>query len=106
MKFYTSVGKVLKVKVQKFWEILPTFQVTGEKLVRETFCHPPLPILNRVKGHKLPFWISVNLSDVFKTQMKQKKHSFCVNISRREKDGVQSVNSCVVYLIMADTSFS
>ena len=38
--------------------------------------------------------------------MKQKKHSFCVTISRREKDGVQSIISCMVYLIMVDMSFS
>ena len=29
-----------------------------------------------LKGHKPPFWISVNLSDTFKTQMEQNKHPF------------------------------
>ena len=34
MKFYTSVGKRLKLKVRKFWQLIPTFEeVTGEKLV-------------------------------------------------------------------------
>ena len=42
---------------------------------------------SNLKGYKPPFWISVNLSNTFKTQMKQKKHSFCVATSRREKDG-------------------
>ena len=28
-----------------------------------------------LKGHRPPFWISVNLSDTFKTQMKQDKQS-------------------------------
>ena len=42
---------------------------------------------SNLKGHKPLCWISVNLSDTFKTQMKQKKHSFCVAISRKEKDG-------------------
>ena len=60
---------------------------------------------SNLKGQKPPFWISVNLSDTFKTQMKQKKHSFCMSISRREKDGTQSIISCMVYLIMVDMSF-
>ena len=37
--------------------------------------------------------ISVNLSDTFKTRMKQDKLSFCVTISRREKDGAQEITS-------------
>ena len=51
------------------------------------------------KGHQPPFCISVNLTDTFKTQMKQKNHSFCVTISRREKDGW-------MYLIIVDMSFN
>ena len=62
---------------------------------------------SNLKGHKLPFWISISLSDTFKIQMKHKKHSFCIPfISRREKDGAQSIISCMVYLIMVDMSFS
>ena len=53
LKFYTSVKKGLKLKVRKFWRLIPTFvEGTGEKLVEEP-C-PPLPpppvILNRVKS--------------------------------------------------------
>ena len=48
---------------------------------------------SNLKGHRPLFWISVNLSDAFKTQMKQKKYFFYVQISRREKDGSQSVIS-------------
>ena len=34
LKFYTSVEKGLKLKVKKFWWLIPTFlEVTGEKLV-------------------------------------------------------------------------
>ena len=34
LKFYTSVAKRLKLKVGKFWGLVPTFlEVTGEKLV-------------------------------------------------------------------------
>ena len=51
----------------------------------------PIIILFSFKGHKPPFWISVNLSDTFITEktflLKQKKYSFCVAISRKEKDG-------------------
>ena len=52
LKFFTSVVKGLKLKVKKFWELIPTFvEVTGEKLVEEAFCFlPPSPILNRVKA--------------------------------------------------------
>ena len=41
--------------------------------------------------------------------MKQKKQSFFVTISRREKDGAQPIISymyLMVYLIMGDVSFS
>ena len=34
LKSYTSVAKGLKLKVRKFWGLIPTFvEVTGEKLV-------------------------------------------------------------------------
>ena len=43
LKFYTSVAKGLKLKVRKFWELIPTFvEVTGEKLPS---------ILNNVKSY-------------------------------------------------------
>ena len=61
---------------------------------------------SNLKGHKPPFWISVILSDTFKTQMKQEKESFCVTISRGEKDHAQSIISYMVYLIKVDISFS
>ena len=33
LKFYTSVGKGLKLNVRKFWGLIPIFvEVTGEKL--------------------------------------------------------------------------
>ena len=38
--------------------------------------------------------------------MKQDKPSFCVAISRREKDETQTIISYMVYLIMIDMSFS
>ena len=38
LKFYTSVAKGLKLKVRKFWGLIPTFlEVTGEKLVGGAF---------------------------------------------------------------------
>ena len=47
LKFYTSVAKGLKLKVRKFWELIPTFvEVTGGKLVGGPFWPP---ILNKVK---------------------------------------------------------
>ena len=45
LKFYTDVAKGLKLKVRKFWGLIPMFlEVTREKLVGGLF------ILNRVKG--------------------------------------------------------
>ena len=43
LKFYTSVGKELKLNVRKFWRPIPTFvEVTGVKLVRgDFFAQPP-----------------------------------------------------------------
>ena len=61
---------------------------------------------SNLKGHKPHFSISVNLSDTFKTQMKQEKQSFCVIISRKEKDGAQPIIFYMVYLIKVDMSFS
>ena len=48
---------------------------------------------SNLKGRKYLFWIIINLSDTFKTQMKHKKHSFCMIISCREKNGAQSIIS-------------
>ena len=37
------MAKGLKLKVRKFWRLIPTFvEVTGEKLLREIFLTPPL----------------------------------------------------------------
>ena len=42
LKFYTSVAKGLKLKVRKFWELIPTFvEVTGKKLVGGPFAPHP-----------------------------------------------------------------
>ena len=41
LEFYTSVANGLKLKVRKFWGLIPTFaEVTEEKLVG-TFLVPP-----------------------------------------------------------------
>ena len=43
LKFYTSVAKGLKLKIGKFWGLVPSFvEVTGEKLVEGAFfsTHP------------------------------------------------------------------
>ena len=48
MKVYTSVAKVLKLKVRKDWELSLSFvEVTGEKPDGEDSLSPS-PILNRV----------------------------------------------------------
>ena len=50
-KFYTSVAKVLKLTLRKFWGLIPTFgEVPGEKLVGrgQGGLFAPAPILNRV----------------------------------------------------------
>ena len=42
LKFYASVAKGLKLKVRKFFGVVPTFvEVTGEKLVGGPLCAPP-----------------------------------------------------------------
>ena len=56
LNIYTSVGKGLKLKVRKFWELIHAFvEVTGEKLVEGVFAPPPRApsILNRVKPTSL-----------------------------------------------------
>ena len=42
LKFYTSVGKGLELKVRKFWGLIPIFvEVAGGKLVGGVFlAHP------------------------------------------------------------------
>ena len=61
---------------------------------------------SNLKGNKLPFCISVNFRDTFKTRLKQIKQSFCVAISRREKDGAKPTIFYVLFLIMVDMSLS
>ena len=60
------------------------------------------------KRNKYTSWISdiFNLSNIFKTHMKQDMQYFWVTISRREKDGAQPIILYMVYLIMVDMSFS
>ena len=42
LKFYTALGKGLKLKVRKFWELIRTFvELAGEKLVEGDFFDPP-----------------------------------------------------------------
>ena len=55
LTFYTSLTKGLKLKVRKFWGLIPTFgEIAGEKLVGVCFLPltPPSPpnILNSVKA--------------------------------------------------------
>ena len=59
-----------------------------------------------LKEHKPLFWVSVNLSDIFKIRMKQDNQSFFVTMSRGEKDGAQPIISLVVYFIMVGVSSS
>ena len=61
---------------------------------------------SKLTEHKPQLWISVNLSDTFKTWVKQDKQSICVTISRRENGGTQTTISNVVYLIMVDMNFT
>ena len=50
LKFYTSVTKRLKLKVRKFWGLVPTFiEATGKNKFRGAFWRSP--ILNRVKQY-------------------------------------------------------
>ena len=59
LKFYTSVPNRLKLKVRKFWELIPTFvEFTGEKLVGEAFL-APLPQPPR------PSWIGLKLNTLY-----------------------------------------
>ena len=38
LTFYTNVAKGLKLKVTKFWELIPAFvEVAGKKLLRRPF---------------------------------------------------------------------
>ena len=49
LKFYTSVARGSKLKIRKFWELIPAFvEVTGKRLVRGGLFSPP--ILNRRKS--------------------------------------------------------
>ena len=63
LKFYSSVVKVLQLKVRKILGLVPTFvELTGEKTDWRTF----LPsILNRVKGALRTWKVSKNYFDRF-----------------------------------------
>ena len=53
LEILCQCGKRFKLKVGKFWRLIPTFvDIIGEKLVEGGgFLPPPPPILNRVKYH-------------------------------------------------------
>ena len=70
---YTSVEKGLKLKVRKFWGLIPTFvEVTGEKPVGVTFL--VLPILNRVKSEHVQTTSTERYNDSkFSTGFSKKK---------------------------------
>ena len=59
LKFYTSVGKKLKLKVRTFWGLIPTFvEVTGEKLVeRGAFCPSPPPWIG-LRAHSFDYCLT------------------------------------------------
>ena len=55
LKFYTSVAKELKLKVRRFWGLIPTFvEITGEKLVRGGPLWPRKPSRIGLKALRLP----------------------------------------------------
>ena len=61
LKFYTSLSKGLKLKVRKFWGLIPTFvEVTGKKLVGGLIGPP---ILNTVNG-KCSKWCTTNKDNI------------------------------------------
>ena len=78
LKFYTSLSKGLKLKVRKFWRLIPTVvEVTGEKLVQGPFC-APMPILNRVKACVRYFSLFLKdecISSLVRTKYIEKKFS-------------------------------
>ena len=53
LKFYTSVEKLLKLKVRTFWGLIPAFvKVKGEKIVqRGPFCLSPPPTHTHTHTH-------------------------------------------------------
>ena len=59
LKFYSSVAKGLKLKVRKFWGLIPTFfRSSRGKIDRGNLFAPPPhlpPILNRVKFSNVMF---------------------------------------------------
>ena len=66
LKFYTSLLKGLKLKVGKFWGLIPTFvEVTGEKLAEGTFLPPILNRVNKVVGLRPPTLLRKRLTLVF-----------------------------------------
>ena len=71
LKFYTSVAKELKLKFRKFQGLIPTFvEVTGEKLVGESFCPPSPPLPPSSVGLINYFSTTLNAHPLFKTKIK------------------------------------
>ena len=79
LEFHTSVIKGLKLKVRKFWGLIPTFvEVTGEKLVGGTFWVTSPP--------STPSWIELSsLMDYINISTWNKKNNIC-----RKKQGSNS----------------
>ena len=88
LTFYSSVAKGLKLKVRKFWRLIPTFvEVAGEKLLRGwgsgggvvgTFWTPP--ILNRVKLNYLYLFIIINYPHFIRWVIANQLTGFCMSL--------------------------
>ena len=87
LKFFAIVAKGLKLKVRKFWGLIPTFvEVTKEKLVGGLFETPPLlPILSRVNSTdlKLIRLSCINCINFIKVFNSYRKVFFYFSKSRR-----------------------
>ena len=81
LKFYTSLSKGLKLKVRKFWGLIPTFvEVTGENLVRGPFCHPPPPLPSWIGAFGQKKWVFDNHMKILNLNFKEKKYSQGYNL--------------------------
>ena len=83
---FISLTFIFHIILQSFKETPFNKLLSGVMSLRGTKQRTLVIRESNFEGHKSPFWINVNLSDTFKTRMKLRNKSFCVTISRREKD--------------------
>ena len=87
LKVYANVAKGLKLKLRKFWGLIPRFaEVTGKKLIGVPFCPPLLP-LN-------PSWIGLREQAMNMISFKKKEMGLKIKEQQKSNENAKNRYNC------------